>query len=90
MKNATHHQHTPIVIYRCCMHLTIQGRSPRGATGAFAPSPLFPERQEFYLYLNELLPQIVDLVVLTLGKYDDHTKAGNRAVQIADPTRARR
>ena len=55
-----------------------------GAKGAFAP-PFFPERQEFYLYLNELLP---DLVVLTLGKY--HTKAGNKAVLIADPACVRR
>ena len=47
--------------------------------GAFVP-PFFPERQELYLYLNELLPQIVDLVVLTLGKY--HTKAGNKAGQL--------
>ena len=58
-----------------------------GATGAFAP-PFFSERQEFYQYLNELLPQIVDLVVLTLGK--DRTKAGNKAVLIADPGRTRR
>ena len=49
---------------------------------------LFSERQELYLYLNELLQQIVDLVVLTLGKY--HTKAGNKAVLIADSARARR
>ena len=68
-----------------------QGRSQGGVKGAFAPPPppfFFPERQEFYLYLNELLPQIVASVVLTLGKY--HTKAGNKAVLIADPARARR
>ena len=41
-----------------------QGRS-RGGGGGHLPPPFFPERQEFYLYLNELLPQIVDLVVLT-------------------------
>ena len=41
-----------------------------------------------FLYLNDLLPQIVDLVVLTLGKYQ--TKAGNKAILIADPARARR
>ena len=40
-----------------------------GAKEAFTPPPFFPERQEFYLYLNDLLPQIVDLVVLILGKY---------------------
>ena len=40
----------------------------------------------FSLYLNDLLQQIVDLVVLTLGK--DHTKAGIKAVLIADPARA--
>ena len=65
----------------------MQGRSQGGgAKGAFAP-PFF-QKDKFYLYLNELLPQIVDLVVLTLGKY--HTKAGNKAVLIADPARARR
>ena len=53
-----------------------------GKGGICPPPPFFPERQEFYLYLNELLPQIVDLVVFTLGKY---TKAGNTAVLIADP-----
>ena len=64
-----------------------QGRSQGGGKGGICP-PFFPGRQEFYLYLNELLPQIVDLVVLTLGKY--HTKAGNKAVLIADPARVRR
>ena len=68
----------------------MQGCSQRGATGAtgaFAPPPppFFPERQEFYLYLNEFLPQIV---VLTLG--NDHTEAGNKAVLIADSARAHR
>ena len=64
-----------------------QGRSQGGGKGGICP-PFFPERQEFYLYLNELLPQIVALVVLTLEKY--HTKAGNKAVLIAEPARARR
>ena len=45
-----------------------------------------PEGQDFYLCLNDLLPQIVDFVVLTLGKY--HTKVGNKAVLIGDPARA--
>ena len=57
----------------------------RGGQREHLLSPFF---QEFYLYLNELLPQIVDLVVLALGKY--HTKASNKAVLIANPARARR
>ena len=65
----------------------MQGRSQVGGKGGICP-PFFPERQEFYLYLNELLPQIVDLVVVTFKKY--HTKAGNKAVLIADPASARR
>ena len=60
-----------------------QGRSRGGQRGHLPP--LFSRKTRV---LNELLPQIVALVVLTLGKY--HTKAGNKAVLIADPTRARR
>ena len=59
----------------------------RGGQRRQTPPPYF-QKDEFYLYLNELLPQIVDLVVLILGKY--HTKAGNKAVLIADLARARR
>ena len=57
------------------LYKTIYRGVARGGQRGHLPPPFFPERQEFYLYLNELLPQIVDLVVLTLGKY--HTKAGN-------------
>ena len=42
------------------------GGEGEGAEGHLPPPPFIPERQvlEFYLHLNDLLPQIVDLVVL--------------------------
>ena len=61
----------------------------RGVTeGGKGVCPPFFQKYEFYVYLNELLPHMAYLVVLTLGKY--YTKAGNKAVLIADPARAHR
>ena len=70
-----------------CNEETLRRGVARGGQRGHLP-PLFSRKTKVYLYLNELLPQIVDLVVLTLRKY--HTKAGNKAVLIADSARARR
>lgn len=60
---------TPLIVDMHIRSVAGVGGGGGGAEGHLPPPPFIPERQvlEFYLHLNDLLPQIVDLVVLVRG-----------------------